>query len=240
MQFQRVSLRSFRLYALAFIFTIAAVGSLSAQDAPPPGTTGAAAQSSSSDTQQAQIVQKPKDVDKRDIAILGFGQDTNRTNGNSLRNGTTSSGGGMVSFRQSPRWWAGYEASYGYTKYTDTYYFNIYRVEHTSNEGTLAYLVKSPAYDGFHFFGTLGAGILSLSPTQSGGSVAVILGTPATQTVPTFVYTLGVERRFTDRFGFRVQYRSDEYKDPDFKQSVLDTHQLRKTAEPGIGVYYHF
>jgi hypothetical protein len=229
--------RSSAFSVLAFSFSISmATMSVSAQTAQPTAPEA----SSSTDVQQAQVVQKAKDPYDRDVAVLGFGQDTNRTNGNSIRNGTTSSGGGMVSFRQSPRWWAGYEVTYGYTKYTDTYFYAAYRVKHNTNELSLAYLMKSPAYRGYHIFGTIGAGLISLSPTQSEGVVTFFTGTPATQTVPLFAYSIGVEKRLTDRLGVRVQYRDDVYKDPDFKQAALDTARLRSTMEPGLGVYYRF
>jgi hypothetical protein len=240
MLFQRPSAKPSSLlipFYCSLVLFLLATGVASAQTAPATQTSPA---SSSSDVQQAQVAQKPKDVDNRDVAVLGFGQDTSQTNGNSIRNGTTASGGGMLSFRQSPRWWAGYEVSYGYTKYTDTYYYATYRVDHNSNELTLAYLMKSPAYSGFHVFGTLGAGVIALQPSESGGTVTYFPGSPASQTLPVFVYTIGVERRVTARLGVRIQYRSDVYKDPDFKEPALDTMHLRSTAEPGIGVYYHF
>jgi hypothetical protein len=233
--------RSFAFSQLAGLFLLSmATVSLSAQTAQPSTPPATPDASSSSDVQQAHVEQKTKDPYDRDVALLGFGQDTNRTNGNSIRNGTTSSGGGMVSFRQSPRWWAGYEVSYGYTKYTDTYFYAAYTVKHNTNEASLAYLMKSPSYGGYHVFGTLGAGLISLSPTQSGGVVTFFTGTPATQTVPLFVYSIGVEKRLTDRLGVRVQYRDDVYKDPDFKQAALDTTRLRSTNEPGLGIYYRF
>jgi hypothetical protein len=238
MLFQRSSAKPSRLPTprsfLLLLLLAAAAASVSAQTAPPPDA------SSSSDVQQAQVAPKAKDLFTRDAALTAFGQDTNRTNGNSIRNGTTASGGGMLSYRQSPRWWFGYEVNYGYTRYTDTYYYNTYHVKHDSNELTLAYLMKSPAIRGYRVFGTLGAGIMSMEPTSYGGTVNVFLGKPATQTVPLFVYSLGAEKRLTERLGVRIQLRDDVYKDPDFKQQALDTTRLRSTLEPGVGVYYRF
>jgi hypothetical protein len=221
---------SFCRSILPLLLVSGAAATLSAQTTPPPT---APAPSSSSDVQQAQVAPKAKDLYSRDVALTAFGQDTNRTNGNSIRNGTTASVGGMLSYRQSPRWWFGYEVNYGYTKYNDTYYYDTYHVKHNSNELTLAYLMKSPSYGGFRVFGTM-------APTSYGGVVHVILGTPATQTVPMFVYSLGAEKQLTSRLGVRAQFRDDVYKDPDFKQQALDTTRLRNTLEPGIGVYYRF
>jgi opacity protein-like surface antigen len=251
MLFQRLSAQpsrhcsqtSLRRSFLPLIVLVAGTTSLAAQTTPPQAQTQTAPAtdtSSSSDVQQAQVVQKPKDPYHRDVALLGFGQDSSLSNGNSLRDGTTSSGGGMISFRQSPRWWAGYEATYGYTQYSDTYFFGEYAVKHSTNELSLAYLLKSPSYGGYHVFGSIGAGLISLAPIQSAGQVTFFTGTPATQTLPLFVLSVGVEKRLTDRIGVRVQYRDDVYKSPDFKLAAIDTRRLRSTNEPCLGVYYRF
>ena len=245
MLFQRLSAQSSCMFRRSFFFVLALTAGttcLMAQTQPAPAGTQApdtSSSSSSPDVQTPQVL-KQKDIYTRDVAIAGFAQDTNRTIGNNIRNGTTTSGGGMVSFRQSPRWWAGYEVNYGYTKFTDAYYNNIYRVKHNTNELTVAYLLKSPAYRGYRIFGSLGTGIMSLSPTQYGGAVELLVGKPATQTVPVFVDSIGVEKNVTEHFGLRVQYRSVEYKDPDFKQVILNTHKLRTSAEPALGIYYRF
>jgi len=235
MLFQRSSANLSGLKTL-FCLLLLSVAATQAQTAP---AAPAQDTSSSSDVQQAQVVSKPKDLYTRDVTLLGFGQDSGKTNGNSIRNGTTSSGGGMLIYRQSPRWWFGYEATYGYTKFTDTYYDDTYRVKHTNNELTLAYLMKSPDYRGYRVFGTLGAGIMSMDPVQYGG-IVVLYGKPVTQTVPMFLYTIGVERRITQRISARVQYRDDVYKDPDFKQPTLDTTRLRSSKVPGVGISYRF
>jgi hypothetical protein len=202
--------------------------------------TSAPDTSSSSDVQTAKVVRKGTDPYNRDFAVSAFAQDTNRVNGNSLRNGTTSSGGPMLTYRQTPRWWFGYEVNYGFTRYTDAYFFNTYRVKHDSNELSLAYLVDYPVYKGLKIFGTLGVGIMSLRPTQFGGAIAVVPASLPTQTVPLFVDSIGVEKPVTSRIGIRVQFRGDTYKDPDFKQPILDTYHLRASFEPAVGVYYKF
>jgi hypothetical protein len=41
-------------------------------------------------------------------------------------------------------------------------------------------------------------------------------------------------------WGVRVQYRAIKYKTPNFNQVLLDSHTLRTTMEPSVGIYYHF
>ena len=264
MQFQRsTALPLFRRVALPSMFmllTMTAAGTLYAQSGqspapatpaqndqqtPPPQPTAPAAMtdaqsSSSTDVQTARVLQQPKDSFKRDVAVSAFAQISQYVNGNSIRTDTTSSGGGLVSLRQSPRWWFGYEANYGYTKYTDTYYFGTYRIKHNTNEFSLAYLMDKNVYRGLHVFGTLGAGAIIFTPTEHSGSVNLIASAPPSQSLPLFVYSLGVQKLVTSRVGVRVQYRSDTYKDPNFKFEALNTHKLRSTYEPAVGVYYRF
>jgi hypothetical protein len=60
------------------------------------------------DTQTVQTV--PAAKEKFDVGVGGFYQVTNASNGNFIREDTTESGGGLVSFRQPYRPWLGYEA----------------------------------------------------------------------------------------------------------------------------------
>ena len=223
-----------RTLLLTALLTAPAMAQVTGQpdQSPPP--------SSSSDVQTAQIVQKPVDLFRRDVAVSVFAQYTNVTNGNFIREDTTSSGGGMISYRQSARWWAGYEVNFGETKYSESYQKGEYRVNHNSSEITGAYLLKSPKYRGVRAFLTVGAGAIIFSPSSYGGPVALTPTKPETQVLPVFVYSLGVEHEFNEHLGLRLQYRADEYKAPNFKQVSLDLHTLRTTLEPAAGVYYRF
>jgi hypothetical protein len=195
--------------------------------------------SSSSDVQTAQVVEAPKTIDKRDVAISAFGQLTNKTDGNFVRLDPTGSGGGMISYRNTPRWWFGYEFNYGNTRYSDVYNKGDYRVKHQANELTAAYLLKAPAYHGYSGFIGLGGGTMISSPSTYGGLLAPTakLGS---QAVPLYVFIIGVDHSFGQHFGVRLQYRDDISKAPNYKQVQLDAHKLRSSNEPAIGVYYRF
>ncbi len=226
-----------RTLCLSIALAVPAMAQVTGQpeQAPPPPPP-----SSSSDVQTAQVVQKPVDLFRRDVAISVFAQYTNKTNGNFIRQDTTSSGGGMVSYRQSARWWAGYEVNFGQTRYSESYQQGEYRVKHNTSEITAAYLLKARPYRGVQAFLTVGAGAIIFSPSSYGGPIALTPNAPATQALPMFVYSLGVEHHFNEHFGVRLQYRADEYKSPNFKQVSLNTHSLRTTSEPAAGVYYRF
>jgi hypothetical protein len=194
--------------------------------------------SSSSDVETAQVVKKPSGAG-RNVAVGVLLQETGKTDGNFLRMDTTASGGGLVSYRQSPRWWFGYEASLGYTKFSDSYNKGQYLVEHGDTEVSASYLIEPPAVLGTRGFLSLGPGARIMHPSSYSGSL-VTGGTPVTQTVPLFVLTIGFEHNIGEHFGFRVQQREDVYKAPDFKQVPLDTHKLRNSNEPSLSVYYRF
>src|ERR1700691_763679 len=71
------------------------------------------------DTQTMQTV--PQTKEKFDAGVGGFYQVTNASNGNFIREDTTESGGGLVSFRQPYRPWLGWEANLGFTSFSEAY-----------------------------------------------------------------------------------------------------------------------
>lgn len=173
---------------------------------------------------------------KYDAAISVFGQVTGASNGNSIRQDTTESLGGLVSFRQEYRPWMGYEVNYDLTRYSESYdKGGIGRVQSNVHEGTVAYLAQAHTPYGFQLFATIGGGIMVFAPTSKGGK-----GMSA-QLLPAFTYSLGLNHNvLSDHLGVRVQYRYVKYKSPDFHQFLFDTETLRRTMEPSIGVYYRF
>ncbi len=102
---------------------------------------------------------------RRDLALSGFAQISGSRVGNFIRNDTTSSGGGLLSYRYTHKPWLGYEVNYGFTRYTDTYYYGVIRVPHNVHEFSLAYLLQGPRISGFTPFLTLGGGALLFAPT---------------------------------------------------------------------------
>jgi hypothetical protein len=191
------------------------------------------------DTQTAQTV--PETKEKFDVGVGGFYQITNASNGNFIREDTTESGGALVSFRRPYRPWFGYEANVGYTKFFEAYNKGVVKVESNVTDVSFSYLLQSPTYYGFQPFFTVGGGVIVFSPIA--GTITSSNTTPTklpTQLLPEFTYSVGLNYPMFSRFGLRGQLRGLKYKTPDFHQDTLNTHTLRSTLEPTLGVYYRF
>lgn len=171
-----------------------------------------------------------------DGALSGFAQITGATNGNSIREDTSESLGGLASFRQPYRPWLGYEVNYGFTRFSEYYNKGVTAVQNNVQQFSAAYLFQSPKPMSYHLepFATIGFGVLIFSPTH------VTNASVSTQLLPAFVYSIGVNRPVTARWGVRVQFRGLHYKTPHYNQLLLDTYRLRTTMEPTVGVYYRF
>jgi Outer membrane protein beta-barrel domain len=183
----------------------------------------------------------PEAKEKFDIGVGGFYQITNASNGNFLREDTTSSGGGLVSFRQPFKPWLGYEANVGFTKFYEAYNKGQVKLENNVTDFNVAYLLQTPSYYGVQAFFTIGGGVIVFSPIS--GSVTSTIPPPTnlpSQALPDFVYSLGLNYPIFNHFGVRGQLRGLEYKTPDFHQDSLNTHTLRSTYEPTLSIYYRF
>jgi hypothetical protein len=185
--------------------------------------------------------QNAQPKERFDVGAGGFYQVTNASNGNFIREDTTTSGGGLVSFRQPYRPWLGYEVNFGYTKFYEAYNKGEVKLESTVTDVSFAYLLQSPTVYGVQPFLTLGGGIIVFSPIAGTlTSTVPIPTTLPTQLLPEFTYGLGLNYPIFGHFGVRGQLRGLKYKTPDFHQISLDTHTLRTTLEPTLSVYYRF
>ena len=191
------------------------------------------------DTQTAQTVSDTKE--RFDIGAGGFYQITQASNGNFIREDTTESGGGLISFRQPYKPWLGYEANVGFTKFYEAYNKGVVKTESNVTDLTVAYLLQSPTIYGFQPFFSIGGGIIYFSPIA--GTLTTI-NSPVThlsgQLLPEFTYSLGLNYPLFKRIGVRGQLRGLKYKTPDFHQFAIDTKTLRSTYEPTLRVYYRF
>jgi hypothetical protein len=179
---------------------------------------------------------------KYDVGLSGFYQVTGAANGNFIRDDTTESGGGMVSFRRPWRPWAGYEVNVGYTKFFESYNKNTVKVENNVTDVSFSYLFQSPSVYGVQPYFSLGGGIIVFSPIS--GTLTDV-NSPATKSLPSqllpeFAANFGLNYPIFSRLGVRGGMRVLEYKTPDFHQFSIDTKTLRTTLEPNLGVYYRF
>jgi opacity protein-like surface antigen len=177
-----------------------------------------------------------------DVGVAGFYQVTHAANGNFIRDDTTESGGGLVSFRQPYRPWLGYEADLSYTKFYEAYNKGLVKVESNVTDLSFSYLLQSPVIYGVQPYLALGGGIILFSPisgTLTNLNQTVPNSLPS-QLLPEFTYALGLKVPLFARFGVNGGLRGLKYKTPDFHQVPIDTRTLRTTLQPNLGVYYRF
>jgi hypothetical protein len=184
----------------------------------------------------------PEAKERFDVGAAGLYQVTNASNGNSIREDTTESGGVLVSFRQPWRPWLGYEADLSYTKFYEAYNKGVVKVESNVTDFSFSYLLQSPPIYGVQPYLTLGGGIIVFAPIS--GTLTnlnqTVPNSLSSQLLPEFTYSLGLKIPLFSRFGVNGGLRGLKYKTPDFHQVSIDTHTLRTTLQPNIGVYYRF
>ncbi len=170
-----------------------------------------------------------------DISVSAFGQFTQSVSGDGVMVDPTKSVGGQAAFRHIYHPWMGFEASYGYTRYTDNYSSNVFGVQHNVHEFGGSYLVSAPGLLGIKPFGLAGVSALLFSPSLNGGQRA------SAQAKPAFNFGLGVNAPLlTSHFGVRVQYRALYYPTPDYDDVRYKTGTWRLTSEPMVGLYLKF
>ncbi|HEX3436974.1 MAG TPA: hypothetical protein VHT24_09410 [Pseudacidobacterium sp.] len=170
-----------------------------------------------------------------DVSVSAFGQFTNSTSGNGISVDPTRSVGGQAAFRHVYHTWLGYEALYGYTRFTDRYSSVVFPVQHNVHEFGGSYLMSGPNVLGIQPFGLAGFSALLYAPSLNGGQNASSQGRPA--------FTFGLGANFpllTSHFGARVQYRGLYHPTPDYGQAQYKTSTWRLTSEPAAGLYFKF
>ena len=170
-----------------------------------------------------------------EIGLSAFGQFTSSSSGNGITVNPLDSLGGQATFRHVYTPWLGYEAGYGYTRFTDRYSSYPFAVQHNTHEFEGSYLASAPAFLLLKPFVLGGVSALLYSPTLNGGQNASAQARVA--------LTFGVGADFpilTSHFGMRVQYRGLYHQTPDYGQTIYDTGSWRLSSEPAVGAYFHF
>ena len=153
---------------------------------------------------------------------------------------TTNSAGFLTSMQFHPVTWAGVEANYGFTHYSDIYTFNYIntstpaavqraRVSSDVHEATAAYLIH-PKRMPFQPFIGVGGGALDFAPygITNQWRAAGLLETG-----------FDVPVHFT-HIGFRVEGRSLFYRSPNFRNPTISTLSWRATTQPVVSAFYRF
>jgi hypothetical protein len=156
----------------------------------------------------------------------------------SLSPGNT--GGAVVTLRYVVSPLIGFEANYGYARYTDTFTpFGAQPnggVQQNASEYTFGYVAHTrKQYFGVNPFASAGAGSMVFRPTPGGG-----LALPE-QARAAYYFSVGAETTvLSPHFGIRAQYRQVFFKAPDFLTNYLTIQQRTTTYEPGFGFFLRF
>lgn len=170
-----------------------------------------------------------------EVGLSAFGQFTSSSSGNGIDVDPMASLGGQATFRHVYHPWLGYEAGYGYTRFSDRYSTNPFAVQHNVHEFEGSYLATAPSLLGIRPFGLVGVSALLYSPTLNGGQRASAQARPA--------ITFGLGANFpllTSHFGLRLQYRALYHPTPDYGEARYKTDSWRISSEPAVGLYVHF
>ena len=170
-----------------------------------------------------------------DVSVGATGQFTTVvTDGNGNQQFTTDSTGLLASFRDHPRPWAGVEANFGYTRFSEElinqHTFVSATVPVNAYEVSGAYMFH-PHFKRLQPFINIGGGGLDFVPITPENSQWRGFGlTEVGFDIPTS----------NPHFGFRVQGRALIYRAPNFNIPEVGTSKWVITSEPSLSAYIRF
>ena len=195
----------------------------------------------------AQSTKLQRQLSYIDLGLQGVGEFTRSVSGpvdapgpsdfgTVITAGASTTVGGLVTIRYSPRPYAGLEFNGGYARYTDSYTVPPYQIQTQSNEFTLGYLVIPPyTVFGLKPYASAGAGTVRFAPTKGGGQ-----GAPSQARLGIY-YNVGLQKDIVEgTFGVRAGFRQLFFKDPDYFENYLTINKRTSTSEPMIGFYLRF
>ena len=214
---------------------------------------GMAAGSAAAWGQATPLTPLDKQLHRIDFAVSGVGEFTKSVSGTNYQSVTftqksSNTLGALVTVRYTVKPLIGFEANYGYVRYTENF-TNYSPVAPTvtgnyipggaqtkGSEFSAGYVVHGPSLLGYRSFGSGGVGALSFTPTPLGGQ-----GLPQ-QLRAAYYYDAGVEGNVlgSSHFGVRAQFRQVFFTAPDFGQNYLQIRKSTFTTEPGIGFFLRY
>jgi hypothetical protein len=170
-----------------------------------------------------------------EIALTAFGQFTGSSNGDGIQVNPLDSVGGQATFRHVYSPLLGYEAGYGYTRFTDRYSSYPFGIQHNTHEFEGSYLLTAPAFLVVKPFALAGVSALLYAPSLNGGQDV------SAQARVAFTFGGGADiPLLTSHFGLRVQYRALLHQTPNYDDVRFTTGTWRISSEPAVGAYWHF
>ena len=199
-----------------------------------------------------------KQLARVDFAVTGVGEFTKSVRGTNYNGFTFSQKpsntlGALVTVRYTVQPLIGFEANYGYVRYTENFTnyspslpvvdvngnpvgYVVGGAQTKGTELTLGYVVHGPSLLGYHSFASGGVGSFVFTPTIYGGQSL------PQQVRPLYYYDVGLEGNVlgSEHFGLRAQLRQQFFTAPDFGQNYLTIRKSTFTTEPGIGFFVRF
>ena len=177
---------------------------------------------------------------KSEVSVQGTGFFTKDTDGPSIHQEGSTTGGMLTGYRYHINRWFAAEANYGYARNTQKYFTTagLARVQANVHEITGAGVVTFPTWrEKFHAFALAGGGGLVFDPT---GNVGGTFPGATRETKGVFLYGGGVDYDLTRRFAFRAEYRGLVYKAPSFNVASFNADQITHVAQPSAGIVFRF
>ena len=197
-----------------------------------------------------------KQLDKIDLSISAAGLFNNKVTGSvvpfsnnqgqSITEFGSNTVGVLASIHYPAKPYFGLEFNYGYGRYTENFQgpgvqnflptnSPLFQVQTKVNEYSFGYLVTPPhPIFGLHPFASAGVGTQAFKPTAFGGQEE------PEKARMTYYYSLGLQKDYSQHFGFRVGFRQIFFLAPDFGQNYLTILKHASTYEPTIGFYLRY
>jgi opacity protein-like surface antigen len=186
------------------------------------------------------------------IALQGTGLFTSKSSGEDafaspVSRHADTTGGFLLSYRYQLWSWLSAEGNYGMAR--NALQFSTASGDFSGNawmhEVTTGFVVRLPASARFKFspYVLAEGGALIFNPTSDGFRTAGgFSSNPAAtrETKAAFIYGGGADFPITKRWSLRGEYRGLVHHSPDFGVSTLSTGKTTHTAQPSLGIVYHF
>lgn len=177
-----------------------------------------------------------------DLGVSGAGVFTTNTTGPNYLGQTVNLApsntlGPLVQLRYIKSPLVGFEANYGFPRYTDNFTYSsiILGVQAQHAEFTLGYVAHVGNFYGLEPFAAVGGGLMESRPTQGGGQGAL------KQVRAALYYEVGAENLiYGSHLGARVQFRQLFYGAPDYGANYLANDKRAVTSEPTAGFFLRF
>jgi outer membrane immunogenic protein len=175
---------------------------------------------------------------RSEISLQGTGFFSKSSSGNGTAYSSTETGGFLAAYRYHLHRGLSAEIVYGYDHDTQKFAYtsSVFRIQSNIHEATGDLVASLPSFVKGRLgpYVLAGVGALVFAPTGSAISGA------QTQAKPVFVYGGGVSYAIHKQVSLRVEYRGLVYGAPDFGLGGLNTNSMTHTAQPSVGLVFHF